>query len=68
MATVQMTWQLPDEQADYDTHRLGPLACGALWQLDTALRSMIKHGDLTEDARKVAEQIRGMIPPECLEA
>jgi hypothetical protein len=65
VATLRFT--LPDEQGDYDAARLGGKALLALWEIDQRCRSLMKHGDPTPEARKLAEEIRGMIPGEMLE-
>jgi hypothetical protein len=65
VATLRFT--LPDEQGDYDAARLGGKALLTLWEIDQRCRSLLKHGDPTPEARKLAEEIRGMIPGEMLE-
>ena len=62
-----LTFRLPDEQGDFDAARLGSQALLALWEIDQKCRSLLKHGDPTPEARKLAEEIRGMIPGEMLE-
>jgi hypothetical protein len=61
------SFNLPDEQGDYDAARLGSQALLALWEIDQKCRSLMKHGDPTPETRKLAEEIRGMIPGEMLE-
>jgi hypothetical protein len=65
VATLRFT--LPDEQGDYDAARLGGKALLTLWEIDQRCRSLLKHGDPTPETRKLAEEIRGMIPGEMLE-
>ena len=65
VATLRFT--LPDEQGDYDAARLGRQALLTLWEIDQKCRSLLKHGDPTPEARKLAEEIRGMIPGEMLD-
>ena len=62
-----LTFSLPDEQGEYDAARLGSKALLALWEIDQKCRSLLKHGDPTPEARKLAEEIRGMIPGEMLD-
>ena len=62
-----LRFNLPDEQGDYDAARLGGKALLALWEIDQKCRSLLKHGDPTPEARKLAEEIRGMIPGEMLD-
>jgi hypothetical protein len=63
-----LRFRLPDEQGDYDAARLGSKALLALWEIDQRCRSLLKHGQPSDEARKLAEEIRGMIPGEMLEA
>ena len=67
MPTVTVTYTLPDEQAEYDAARLGRSALSVLWLIDQLCRSVVKHGEPTEEERRLAEDIRAMIPGECLE-
>ena len=67
MPAITIRYTLPDEQHDYDAARLGRDACAALWEIDQRLRSLVKHGEPTKAERTQAEEIRGMIPAECLE-
>ncbi len=62
-----LRFNLPDEQGDFDAARLGSQALLALWEIDQKCRSLMKHGDPTPETRKLAEEIRGMIPGEMLE-
>ena len=68
MPTVTVTYTLPDEQAEYDAARLGRQALSVLWEIDQRCRSLVKHGEPSEETERLAEQIRSMIPGECLEA
>ena len=62
-----LRFNLPDEQGEFDAARLGSQALLTLWEIDEKCRSLLKHGDPTPEARKLAEEIRGMIPGEMLE-
>ena len=62
-----LSFNLPDEQGEFDAARLGSKALLALWEIDQKCRSLLKHGDPTPEARKLAEEIRGMIPGEMLD-
>lgn len=68
MPTVTIRYTLPDEQAEYDAARLGRSALTTLWHIDQHCRSLIKHGEPSEETERLAEEIRAMIPGECLEA
>jgi hypothetical protein len=63
-----LTFNLPDEQPDYDAARLGRQALVALWEIDQHCRAVLKHGDPSEETRELAEAIRAMITDELREA
>ena len=67
MPTVTIRYTLPDEQGDFDAARLGRAALTALWGIDQRCRSLLKHGEPSEAERRLAKEIRAMIPAECLE-
>lgn len=67
MPTVTVTYTLPDEQSDFDAARLGRSALTTLWHIDQHCRSLLKHGSPSEETERLAEEIRAMIPAECLE-
>lgn len=61
------SFQLPEEQDDYDAARLGPAALALLAQIDARLRSIVKYEGGSVGEVRLAEEIRQMIPPELLE-
>jgi hypothetical protein len=63
-----LSFNLPDEQGEFDAARLGSKALLALWDIDQRCRSLLKHGEPSDGERRLAEEIRGMIPAEMLEA
>jgi hypothetical protein len=63
-----LTFTLPDEQGDFDAARLGRDALLALWEIDQHCRSLLKHGDPSEDAAALAQAIRAMITDEMRES
>ena len=65
VATLRFT--LPDEQGEFDAARLGSKALLVLWEIDQWCRSLLKHGNPSEETARLAEEIRGMIPGEMLE-
>ena len=67
MPTVTIRYTLPDEQAEYDAARLGREALTTLWHIDQHCRSLIKHGEPSEEAERLAEEIRAMIPAEMMD-
>jgi len=62
-----LEFDLPDEQGEFDAARLGREALLALWQIDQRCRSLLKHGEPSDGERRLAEEIRGIIPGEMLE-
>jgi len=62
-----LKFRLPKDQAEYDAARLGGEAMQVLWQIDQHCRSLCKHGTPTAEERRLAEQIREMIPGELLD-
>ena len=63
-----LRYRLPDEQDEFDAARLGSKALTTLWEIDQRCRSLLKHGDPSDETARLAEEIRGMIPGEMLEA
>jgi hypothetical protein len=63
-----LTFTLPDEQGEFDAARLGSKALSTLWEIDQRCRSLLKHGEPTDEERRLAEEIRAMIPAELLES
>ena len=66
IATLRFT--LPDEQADYDAARLGRQMVAVIWEIDQRLRSLVKHGEPSEETARLAEEIRQMIRNGCPDA
>jgi len=66
IATLRFT--LPDEQGEFDAARLGRQALSTLWDIDQRCRAICKHGEPSDETRRLAEEIRGMIDAELLEA
>jgi hypothetical protein len=62
-----LTFTLPDDQDEYDAARLGREALSTLWEIDQRCRSLLKHGEPTDEEKRLAEEIRAMIPAELLE-
>jgi len=63
-----LRFNLPDEQGEFDAARLGHKALTTLWDIDQRCRSLLKHGDPSDETARLAEEIRGMIDGELLEA
>ena len=67
MPTVTLTYTLPDEEMDHRAALAGVDALIALEKIDQRLRSILKHGEPSEETERLAEEVRQMIPPELLE-
>lgn len=67
MPIATLRYNLPAEQAEYDAARLGSEAMQVLWQIDQRLRSLLKHGQPSNETGQLAEEIRGLIPAELLD-
>ena len=67
MPQVLIRFRLPEEQSEFDTAIQGGRARSALWDIDQACRSLLKHGEPTPAERALAERIRALIPSELLE-
>ena len=67
MPTATLRYKLPEEQADFDAATNGRRAISALWDIDQACRSLLKHGEPTKEQAELAERIREMIPSELME-
>jgi hypothetical protein len=62
-----LRFNLPDEQAEFDAARLGREALTTLQEIDQGCRSICKHGEPSDETRKLAEEIRAMIDAELLD-
>jgi glutamate-1-semialdehyde aminotransferase len=62
MPVATLKFQLPEEEGDFKTAVQGRDAKIALWEIDQRLRSLLKHGEPTEQEARLAEEIREMIP------
>lgn len=62
MPKITVEYDLPDEQSDFDAAIHGREALAILWDIDQRCRSILKHGDPTEEQANLAEEIRAMIP------
>ena len=68
MPTATLRFTLPEEQADFDAARLGRQMVTTIWEIDQGLRSLVKHGQPSEETAKLAEEIRAMIRNGCPDA
>jgi hypothetical protein len=62
MPVATLKFQLPEEEGDFKTAVQGRDAKLSLWEIDQRLRSLLKHGEPTEQEARLAEEIREMIP------
>jgi hypothetical protein len=62
-----LTFSLPEEQSEYDAARLGREALTTLQEIDQWCRSICKHGEPSDETRRLAEEIRAMIDAELLD-
>ena len=67
MPVVTLRYTLPDEQMDHKAALAGVDALIALEKIDQRLRSILKHGEPSEETERLAEELRAMIPAELLE-
>ena len=68
MPAATLTFDLPEEQGDYDAARLGRQMVSTIWEIDQRCRSLLKHGDPSEQTRALAEEIRLILREGCPEA
>lgn len=61
MPIATLRYTLPDEQAEFDAARTGAEARLVLWDIDQRCRSLIKHGEPSSDALRLAQEIRRLI-------
>lgn len=67
MPIVTIRYTLPDENMDHRAALAGVDALIALEKIDQKLRSLVKYGEPSEEAERLAEEVRKMIPPELLQ-
>ena len=67
MPIATLRYKLPDESMDHRAALAGVDALLALEKIDQWLRSVLKHGEPSEETASLAEEIRQMIPHELLE-
>ena len=61
MPVATLTYNLPDEQSDFDAAREGQAARSLIWAIDQHCRSLLKHGSPDAATRALAGDIRQMI-------
>jgi hypothetical protein len=68
MPIATLRFDLPEEQGDYDAARLGRQMAATIWEIDQRCRSLLKHGDPSEETARLAEEIRQMLRYGCPDA
>jgi hypothetical protein len=68
MPTATIRFTLPEEQAEFDAARLGRQMVATIWEIDQRCRSLLKHGEPSEETVRLAEEIREMIRQGCPDA
>jgi hypothetical protein len=68
MPTLTIRYRLPEEQAEYEAARLGTAMAATLWEIDQRCRSLVKHGEPSEETARLAEEIRQIIRDGCPDA
>jgi hypothetical protein len=56
-----LRFRLPEEQAEFTAAMQGADAKAAIWAVDQHCRSILKHGDPSEETREHLEHIREML-------
>ena len=68
MPLAALEFELPEEEVEFRAAVQGSQAKAALWDIDQRCRALIKYNDdASDDARRLAEEIRNMIPAELLD-
>jgi molecular chaperone GrpE (heat shock protein) len=55
---AKLTFELPEEQEEFNDAVNGNAFKAVLWELDQYMRSQIKHGELTDDVHEKVQEIR----------
>ena len=58
---AMIEYKLPDDNANYQASVMAMDMYDALWQIDQTLRNKLKHTELSDDAVRMAEEVRDMI-------
>jgi hypothetical protein len=62
MTKAILEFNLPDEKADFDAAIHGKEALSVIFDIYQRCRSLLKHGNLTHEQVRLAEEIQDMIP------
>ena len=58
MAKIKMTFNLPEDQAEFDLAIQGGKMYSALWDISQELRTLWKYEELSDEEWKMVERIR----------
>ena len=61
MPKATLSFDLPEEQAEFTAAIEGQAARSLIWDIDQHCRGLIKHGDLPEELDRHLQEIRDMI-------
>lgn len=61
MPRATLTFTLPDEEPEHRAALQGREAKRVLWEIDQRLRTLLKHGDPSDETARLAEEIRDLI-------
>jgi hypothetical protein len=61
MPHVILRFRLPEEQSEFTAAMQGADAKAAIWQVDQYCRSILKHGEPSEETRQQLEKIRQLL-------
>jgi len=61
MPHVIIRYRLPDEQVELNAAMQGREAKATLWEVDQYCRTILKHGEPSEDERRHLERIRDIL-------
>jgi hypothetical protein len=67
MPRATLSFDLPEENAQFRTAQAGREALALLHEIDQLCRDKLKHGELTDAFKAVLQEIRDMIPGELLD-
>lgn len=68
MPQVTLTYDLDEDAGDLQAALCGRKAFSSLWDIDQRCRSILKHGEPSEETARLVEEIRQMIREACPEA
>lgn len=67
MPRATLTYDLPDDHAEFRAAIAGREALAVLHDIDRLCRDKLKHGELPEAVKAIVQQIRDLIPGELLD-